>query len=111
MAMAAAAEGTSRYRFKAAPYSSHTLLLAEFPERGEGRRVLDAGCATGYLSEIQAQRGFAVTSVSIGPTVPIAYARLCRRALKGWCLPIRLRTLLVPLQTAAGLVEGIRKSD
>jgi SAM-dependent methyltransferase len=63
VAMAATAEGTPRYRFKAAPYSSHALLLAEFPQRGDGRRVLDVGCAIGYLSEILAQRGFAVTSI------------------------------------------------
>jgi SAM-dependent methyltransferase len=64
VAMAATTEGTSsRYQFKATPYSSHLLLLDEFPERGEGRRVLDVGCAIGYLSEILAQRGFAVTSI------------------------------------------------
>jgi SAM-dependent methyltransferase len=79
--MAATAEGTSRYQFKAAPYSSHTLLLAEFPERGDGRRVLDVGCAIGYLSEILAQRGFAVTSIDWPnsphpPTVEFAGADL-----------------------------------
>ena len=81
VAMAATAEGTSRYQFKAAPYSSHTLLLAEFPEHGEGRRVLDVGCAIGYLSEILAQRGFAVTSIDWPnsphpPTVEFAGADL-----------------------------------
>jgi SAM-dependent methyltransferase len=59
----AAAQTVLRYKFKAAPYSSHALLLAEFPLHGEGRRVLDVGCAVGYLSEILANRGFAVTSV------------------------------------------------
>ena len=48
--MAAAAQG-SRYHYKAERYSSHALLLAEFPDHGEGRRVLDVGCAVGYLSE------------------------------------------------------------
>ena len=81
VAMAATAEGTSRYQFKAAPYSSHKLLLTEFPERGEGRRVLDVGCAIGYLSEILAQRGFAVTSIDWPnsphpPTVEFAGADL-----------------------------------
>jgi SAM-dependent methyltransferase len=81
VAMAATVEGTSRYQFKAAPYSSHTLLLAEFPERGEGRRVLDVGCAIGYLSEILARRGYAVTSIDWPnsphpPTVEFAGADL-----------------------------------
>jgi SAM-dependent methyltransferase len=79
--MAATAESISRYQFKASRYSSHTLLLAEFPEHGEGRRVLDVGCAIGYLSEILAQRGFAVTSIDWPnsphpPTVEFAGADL-----------------------------------
>ena len=61
--MAAQADVKPRYQFKAGPYSSHTLLLAQFPERGEGRRVLDIGCAAGYLSEILVERGYAVACV------------------------------------------------
>jgi len=53
----------SPYCLKPGPYSSHSLLLAEFPARGEGRRVLDVGCAVGYLSEILARRGFKVVSI------------------------------------------------
>jgi SAM-dependent methyltransferase len=79
--MAASAQTTSRYQFKAARYSSHTLLLEEFPERGDGKRVLDVGCAIGYLSEILAQRGFSVTSIDWPnsphpPTVEFAGADL-----------------------------------
>jgi len=78
--MAAAAQG-ARYQYKAARYSSHALLLAEFPEHGEGRRVLDVGCAVGYLSERLAERGFAVTSIDWPdtphpPTVEFAGAEL-----------------------------------
>jgi len=74
-------QGRTQYQFKATPYSSHLLLLSEFPERGEGRRVLDVGCAIGYLSEILAQRGFAVTSIDWPdsphpPTVEFAGADL-----------------------------------
>jgi SAM-dependent methyltransferase len=61
--LAASADSTPRYQFKPGPYSSHTLLLAHFPERGEGRRVLDLGCAAGYLSEILLGRGFSVASI------------------------------------------------
>jgi SAM-dependent methyltransferase len=52
-----------RYQFKTGPYSSHTLLLGEFPDRGEGRRVLDVGCGAGYLSEILVRRGYAVVCI------------------------------------------------
>ena len=61
--MAAQADVKPRYQLKAGPYSSHTLLLAQFPERGEGYRVLDIGCAAGYLSEILVERGYSVACV------------------------------------------------
>lgn len=57
-----------RYQFKARPHSSHVLLLKEFPQEGHGRRVLDVGCADGYLAEILAERGFAVTGVDLPGT-------------------------------------------
>ncbi len=59
----------TRYRFKPSPYSSHTMLLEAFPERGEGFRVLDVGCAEGYLAAALAQRGFAVTGIDL-PNTP-----------------------------------------
>ena len=65
---AATVEAPAPYQFKPGPYSSHALLLAEFPRQGEGRRVLDIGCAVGYLSEILAQRGFSVTSIDLPDT-------------------------------------------
>jgi len=58
----------SRYQFKARAYSSHVLLLGEFPSEGKGRRVLDVGCAEGYLAEILAARGFEVTGVDLPGT-------------------------------------------
>ena len=61
--MSSAAPPLSRYQLKPGPYSSHGLVLAQFPERGDGRHVLDVGCAEGYLSEILASRGYAVTGI------------------------------------------------
>jgi SAM-dependent methyltransferase len=60
---AADADIHKRYQLKAGPYSSHTMLLAQFPENGAGRRVLDIGCAVGYLSAPLADRGFQVASI------------------------------------------------
>jgi len=51
------------YQLKPAPYSSHSLLLASLPADGAGRRVLDVGCAGGYLGEILAARGYRVTGI------------------------------------------------
>jgi SAM-dependent methyltransferase len=59
----AAVEPKPVYQFKAGRHSSHALLLSELPQGGQGRRVLDLGCAGGYLSEALAARGYAVTSV------------------------------------------------
>lgn len=56
-------DGESPYRFKASPYSSHAVLMAALPGRGEGRKVLDLGCGNGYLGEILARRGYDVTGV------------------------------------------------
>jgi SAM-dependent methyltransferase len=61
--MAAATEVRPKYQFKAGPFSSHTLLLQHFPDQGDNRRVLDIGCAAGYLSERLAARGFYVACI------------------------------------------------
>jgi len=53
----------SPYQLKDSPYSSHSLLLASLPPAGEGRRVLDVGCASGYLGTILASRGYRVTGI------------------------------------------------
>jgi len=65
---AATVKAPARYAFKPGPYSSHALLLREFPRQGDGRRVLDIGCAGGYLAEILAQRGFSVTGIDLPGT-------------------------------------------
>jgi SAM-dependent methyltransferase len=54
---------TAPYRLKDSPYSSHSLLLASLPPAGGGRRVLDVGCAGGYLGAILAGRGYRVTGI------------------------------------------------
>lgn len=51
------------YALKPSPYSSHSLLVAALPEAGQGRRVLDLGCADGYLAAALAARGYRVTGV------------------------------------------------
>ena len=65
---AATVKAPAHYEFKPGPYSSHGLLLGEFPRQGDGRRVLDVGCAGGYLAEILAQRGFSVTGIDLPGT-------------------------------------------
>jgi SAM-dependent methyltransferase len=51
------------YTYKSSPYSSHAMLLHSLPEEGRGSRVLDAGCASGYLAGLLADRGYRVTGI------------------------------------------------
>ena len=55
--------GTATYAFKASAFSSHSLLVNALPPQGAGRRVLDVGCAAGYLSAIFAKRGYQVVGL------------------------------------------------
>ncbi|HZU29389.1 MAG TPA: class I SAM-dependent methyltransferase [Bryobacteraceae bacterium] len=63
---------SSPYVFKAEPNSSHSILLNLLPENGSGRRVLDLGCAGGYLSRLLAERGYSVTAVDVPGSPPPA---------------------------------------
>jgi SAM-dependent methyltransferase len=53
----------SAYQFKPGPYSSHSRLLQLFPQSGQRRRVLDIGCADGYLARILAERDYEVVGI------------------------------------------------
>jgi len=59
----AAGQARSPYELKQSPYGSHARLLSMLPAHGAGRRVLDLGCASGYLATILAGRGFDVVGV------------------------------------------------
>src|SRR5580693_3489630 len=62
---------SATYQLKDSPYSSHSLLLASLPSHGGGRRVLDVGCAGGYLGAILSDRGYRVTGID-SPGTPRA---------------------------------------
>jgi SAM-dependent methyltransferase len=70
MAASAGRVAPSPYQFKPSPYSSHSLLLAALPASGAHRRVLDLGCAGGYLASLLAARGFRVTGVERAEALP-----------------------------------------
>jgi len=54
---------SSPYVLKPQANSSHSLVLELLPEAGNGSRLLDIGCADGYLSRLFAARGFSVTAI------------------------------------------------
>jgi SAM-dependent methyltransferase len=61
--MASSVIAHTGYTHKPSPYSSHTLLVDALQPEGNGKRVLDVGCAGGYLAGILAQRGYEVVGV------------------------------------------------
>lgn len=54
---------SSQYALKTQAHSSHSILLRLLPETGNGRRLMDLGCADGYLSRLFSERGFSVTAI------------------------------------------------
>jgi 2-polyprenyl-3-methyl-5-hydroxy-6-metoxy-1,4-benzoquinol methylase len=61
--MASSVVAPTAYTHKSGPYSSHTLLVNSLDPYGAGKRVLDVGCAGGYLAGILAQRGYEVVGI------------------------------------------------
>jgi SAM-dependent methyltransferase len=61
--MASSVMARTGYTHKPGPYSSHTLLVDSLEPAGNGKRVLDVGCASGYLAGILAQRGYEVVGI------------------------------------------------
>ena len=57
---------TGKYtQFDVAPHSTHTLVVSLVPA---GARVLEFGCATGYMSEVlKSQLGCRVTGIEYSP--------------------------------------------
>jgi SAM-dependent methyltransferase len=77
-----------QYAFKATPYSSHSLLLEELPADGTGLRVLDAGCASGYLTDLLAARGFRVTAIDCHTAAPVGAAEFLTADLDNGLPPL-----------------------
>jgi SAM-dependent methyltransferase len=61
--MAISAVAQTGYTHKSSPYSSHSLLVSALQAQGRGKRVLDVGCAGGYLARILAERGYDVVGI------------------------------------------------
>jgi len=61
-------EAPARYQFKPGPYKQPRAVAEGISAPGDGRRVLDIGCAGGYLAQILAQRGFSVTGIDLPGT-------------------------------------------
>jgi 2-polyprenyl-3-methyl-5-hydroxy-6-metoxy-1,4-benzoquinol methylase len=62
------------------PYSSHALIV-EFV--GHDKRVLDVGCATGYLAAALAGRGCEVVGIEVDPEAARQAEEHCERVLVG----------------------------
>jgi SAM-dependent methyltransferase len=78
-----------QYAFKPTPYSSHSLILRELPLDGSGLRVLDVGCASGYLTDLLAARGFHVTALDRHAAAPAGAAEFHNADLDDGLPPLR----------------------
>jgi 2-polyprenyl-3-methyl-5-hydroxy-6-metoxy-1,4-benzoquinol methylase len=72
----------ARYQLKADPHSSHSLIVALLGA-GQGRRLLDAGAADGFLAEILTGRGFIVTAVERDPVQADRARGRCHEVIVG----------------------------
>jgi len=83
----------SPYQLKNDAYSSHAIILSRLGP-GQGRRVLDAGAADGFLSALLTARGWRVTALERDPA-------LAERA-RGKCEEV----VVADLAEAAPLLSG-----
>jgi O-antigen biosynthesis protein len=68
-------------RFNDEPGSAHTLVVGLVPE---GARVLEFGCATGYMSEVmRTSKGCRVTGIEIDPEAGELAKQHCDRVIIG----------------------------
>jgi 2-polyprenyl-3-methyl-5-hydroxy-6-metoxy-1,4-benzoquinol methylase len=66
--------------FQTRPLGAHQQLMEL---AGHGRRALDAGCSSGYLSEQLAARGYEVTGLEFDADAAAAARRFCTEVLVG----------------------------
>ena len=70
-----------RHTFDGTPGSVHELVVGLVPPRS---RVLELGCATGYMSQVLQQRlGCTVTGVELSPQAAARASAHCQRVLVG----------------------------
>ena len=60
--------------------TNHTLMLDLI---GHNKRVLECGCATGYMSRVLAERGCRVTGIEIAPEAAEQARAFCERVIVG----------------------------
>jgi 2-polyprenyl-3-methyl-5-hydroxy-6-metoxy-1,4-benzoquinol methylase len=76
--------------FNERKHRAHAKLLEAV---GAGKRVLDVGCSSGYLSEPLSQRGNTLVGIELDPAAAGEAERFCERVLVG-----DLETMELPLE-------------
>jgi 2-polyprenyl-3-methyl-5-hydroxy-6-metoxy-1,4-benzoquinol methylase len=79
--------------FNERKYRAHAKLLEAV---GTGKRVLDVGCSSGYLSEPLSQRGNTLVGIELNPEAAREAKRFCERVLVG-----DLERMELPLEPAS----------
>jgi 2-polyprenyl-3-methyl-5-hydroxy-6-metoxy-1,4-benzoquinol methylase len=79
--------------FNERKHRAHAKLLDAV---GSGKRVLDVGCSSGYLSEPLSRRGNTLVGIELDPEAAQEAERFCERVLVG-----DLETMELPLEPAS----------
>ncbi|MBI2021515.1 class I SAM-dependent methyltransferase [Candidatus Daviesbacteria bacterium] len=70
----------SKYRFNSDQYGIHSKILAEI---GSNQKILEVGCASGYISKKLQKKGNIVTAVEIDPSEAKKALRYCQKVYVG----------------------------
>jgi 2-polyprenyl-3-methyl-5-hydroxy-6-metoxy-1,4-benzoquinol methylase len=99
--------------FGTEPDSTHNLVVGLVPP---GSRVLELGCATGYMSDVLQQRlGCTVVGVELSPEAGALAEAFCERVIIGDIEELDLEGLLAGAQfdciIAADVLEHLKRPD
>jgi SAM-dependent methyltransferase len=103
--------GSPRHGFDATPGSAHDLVVGLVPPNA---RVLEFGCATGYMSEVMTTRlGCSVTGVELSPEAAESARTRCDRVVVGDAETLDLERTLdgarFDVVTFADVLEHLRE--
>jgi len=69
---------STKYKFDPNPYAAHRKLIKLI---GKDKKVLDVGCATGYISKHLSQNGCTVIGIEMNPELALEARKYCEQMI------------------------------